>query len=76
MTEKHTFDCTPREARRIAENLRYTAAARELYEASYETLRVIDALREVNVLGEWPVVREALQTLRTTTAQFRITADE
>ena len=33
-------------------------------DSSSELIRVIDALGEVNVLGDWPVVREALQSVR------------
>ena len=50
-------------------NARLIAAAPLLLETSAELIRVIDALREVNVLGDWPVVREALQGLRAAIAK-------
>lgn len=66
MTEKHTFDCTPREARRIAENLRYTAAARELADAAEHTLGQVYL----------HVLPHVLQPLRTALETFRTIADE
>jgi len=50
-------------------NARLIAAAPLLLETSAELIRVIDALREANVLGDWPVVREALQGLRAAIAK-------
>ena len=73
MTEKHTFDCTPRESRRIAENLRYTAAARELLKRATYVGNLWDSGRltlasNVNVNDMDELVQAAIA--------FRITADE
>ena len=67
MTEKHTFDCTPREARRIAENLRYTAAARELANAVDEAITRI---------ADGQSLRDTLEDLKSTLDTFRTIADE
>ena len=43
---------------------RLTSAYGAMKVAGDELVRVIDALREENVLGEWPIVRAALKQLR------------
>jgi hypothetical protein len=77
-----TLACCPGDTRKeggideAIANARLIAASPDLLESCAELVRVLDALGEANVLGEWPVVRETITPIRAAIAKAQGQATE